>query len=256
MCQFRRSPILPPPSDMVRCGTKTNNRTLMATCCGEAEVEEHLGCFMHCATGGTGISSDVSRFIDCVSTGGNANAESQDVQSIAWDSFCQGELRTAPQRSSDLRSSYAPPPSLIFFFTISVMLLLCGGVDADCTVAVEDNSTFIRQGKPRDIGGAGVGCTGPDNGGPENYCSNLLAEGLTTNNRTIDGNDASDSRYDSFFEVLGRATTPPRLFPPRLSFTARHWEPVEPDSTTFTWWAAWNVRRRRSSSMRVACKIG
>lgn len=243
-------PILP-PSNAFRCGAKTRNQTLMTTCCGDNAVEDYLGCFMHCASG-RDRASDLTNFVDCISTGGNTNATSEDLEQVAWNTFCQGPVSSTVQRSAAAKSRSNPGYQYTFLTAVLTVLLLTRSVHADCSFSIENDSTFIRQGLPRDIFAAGLTCAGV-NAGSNNYCSMYLTGSITTDNRTINGTDASDEAYDSFFEVLGRTTMPPRLFPASVSFNVSHLEPVQLDTTLFTWWASWNVGRnpRRTNVLRI-----
>lgn len=96
--------------------------------------------------------------------------------------------------------------------------MLCTAVAAECIVTVEDGSSLIRQGEARSIG-IGVSCSG------SSYCiiDQTGTDEIVTANRTLSGNDASDSQYEDFFKVLGESTDPPRLFAATSLIQVRRW---------------------------------
>lgn len=216
---FHGTPLLP-ASDSYKCGTKTSNETLVRTCCNGAEVTVYLGCFMYCDWDGFS-GSRMRDFVACLSSDTNGTEPANASSAVDPNVFCQGELRAVVNATtsggSRSRSSYKP-----LSLTISVALfvaLLCNAVSAECRVEIYDD-LGIRQAEAREFG-PGVGC----GNGLSSFC--VVDQSGTVEieafNRTLDGNDASDGFYDGFFETLGEAIEPPRLFPATSSMRVRQW---------------------------------
>lgn len=200
------------------CGTKTNNSTLMRSCCNGAEVIEALRCFQHCEVDTFDMNA-MRDFVACLSTGGNFTSQ-LDGSAVDANAFCQGPLNsTIAVKSSTASAGSGSKSTGLFIFMCMVALMFCETATAECVVTIEESSSLIRQGEARAIG-TGTRCsTG------SSYCiiDQTGTDSFVAANRTIAGDDASDNQYDEFFEALGRSTTPPRLFAASLAMEIRQW---------------------------------
>ncbi|KAM0717764.1 hypothetical protein Q7P37_006096 [Cladosporium fusiforme] len=216
---FHGTPLLPPFNDSYQCGTKTSNHTLMEACCdGKADF----------------VPGDLRGFAACLSTDGNSSTAEEDVSNYDPDVFCQGNLTATVAETSDGSSnSLAASRPATLLCVVFLTLLFSGLVSADCTVVIDENSAFIRQDEARRIN-TGLSCP------YSNFCTvDVSGTGeIQTVNRTIDGQDASDSSYDSFFEAVGKSTSPPRLFAATASMHIRHFA-VGATGPELTNWPSW-----------------
>lgn len=245
---FSGVPLLSSPGNFV-CGTKTNNRILMQTCCNGAEVIESLGCFQHCEMKNLN-PSDMRDFVACISSGGNSTSQ-VDADSVDANVFCQGQLNSTVDAQSSSASVRSGSKSTGFFiWLIMIALLLCETVTADCNVVVEEGSSLIRQVEARSIG-IGTRCsTG------SSYCivDQTGTEPFIAANRTIAGNDASDDQYNEFFEALGKTTQPPRLFAASSTIEVRQWAVgvADDDRVNYSFWAPFMVSHSNSRTYDIS----
>ena len=236
---FAGVPLLPAASSW-QCGTKTNNTSLMSTCCNGAKVEQYLGCFMHCAMEDINMIG-MQDFVACLSIGGNSTALGN-VSGVDRNAFCQGGLNGTVEATSYGVITRSRSKGLRFIFSvIFVALLFCELAAAECAVSVEE-SALIRQGEARRIS------TGSSCGSGSSYCvvDQTGTDEIPAANRTVGGRDASGDDYDDFFQALGESTDPPRLFAAKSSIQVRQWAVGVADASMINWssWVPFMVSDR------------
>lgn len=127
-----------------------------------------------------------------------------------------------------------------------IALLLCETVAADCTVAIEEGSSLIRQGEARSIG-AGTRCDTESS-----YCTldQTGTYSFVAANHTIAGGEASGGKYDEFFEAICDATQPLQLFAASSMMEIRQWAVgvVDESLIDYSSWAPFMVSRIKRST--------
>ena len=248
-CGAFRGALVLPPTDSLQCGLLTLNRTLVEPCC-TGEIHQYKTCYMYCKP-----KNDLQDFVSCVSLGANDVRTDtfcqRDVSSIIRESLSNQTTKTTKGKSgtsSGAHSVTMPRISSIIAITLLISALLISPATASQHAASDVQSSKgcvlkVNPGYNRTFEtvkvSADFACSG------SSFCtfSTQVDTGLGSNDRKLNSLQAAATpKYDDFFEILGNATTPKRLWPAK-SGLKMHYEWVAlPGSTTWVGFTPVQVR--------------
>lgn len=190
------------------CGVRSLNQSLLHSCCSDSHVLTS-DCQTYCAT-----NDDINDWAACIMKHSNSTAPA--------DIFCQrGILGNNSESVKKSSASYSKPLSrvsyLLFFLAFTAIffgnasaktipslahnrLIGRAGSQSSCTIDISKNYTTI--GKSQKVS--------DDFPCEQSLCVTgdvTVSTEMTSNNRTINGTSAADSKYDGFFDILQNKTS-------------------------------------------------
>lgn len=224
-----------PYANHLQCGLQTANQSDIESCC-ESDVEVFDTCYMYCKP-----KTDFGKFVTCVSGGSNSSG------TLRTDAFCQrglyGDSTESIAGLSASGATSAKRPSMAAILTVALLAMLLLVVPASATPT--DNTVAARSDQQchikindafnttsaRSINTTGIHDCPNDAGTFCTFAAHAFT-GFLEMNRTLNGKSAADVKWNFFFEELGRATTPQRLFPATSSLDVHYQWVALPGTST------------------------
>lgn len=195
------TPVLPNNTNVARVyGLKTDNQTLIRSCCPGQDIQTYGSCWQYCAT-----NSSLSEFGECLNAGTNLTSPPE-------GSFCQGNATGKIQQkvvSSGLPRISAPGTGKVLLLLCLVAGLITPGsasiihsLNPEGALSHRADTSTCQFVPDRHYTQTGASQKVTSDAGGFSSSGQMIDTGITNNNRTINGTSAAAATYDAFFDKL------------------------------------------------------